>query len=129
MSARHSPHANNLSDVTFRFVSDWKLNKLGLAKRQTTGDSVDTQLKGKHWIIEINTVADAIMLAKAFKDRPERSFSQAEVMRRFARSVQEMCISTDRITSGLWNKLIDGGYLQVVARQEPEAQAKDQPGS
>ena len=117
-AALHSPNAGNLSDMTFRFISKWRLDQLGLKMKQTMGDSVDNKLKGKHWVIEINTAGEAIKLAKAFIDRPERSFSQADVMRRFAKSVQEKRISTTRISAELWNKLIDGRYIQVVTEQK-----------
>jgi hypothetical protein len=121
-AALHSQEAPNLSDMTFRFISDWRVKqKLGFGMKKTQGDSVDSQLNkaGKHWVIEISAVGDAIQLAKAFKEREPRFFSRDDVMHRFAASVQERRISTERITPGLWKKLIEEGYLQVVAKQQP----------
>jgi hypothetical protein len=126
-AALQRPNVGSLSDVTFRFISKWRLDQLGLRMRQTTGDTVDNAVKGKHWLIETKTVEDAIKLAKAFIDRPERSFSQTDVMRRFARSVQEKRISTKRITPELWSKLIEGRYLQVITDQQSEAGANERP--
>jgi hypothetical protein len=120
-AAIQPPHAGTLSDKTFRIISDWKIDQLGLKMRQTAGDSLDSRLKGKHNIIQVNTAGEAIKLAKAFKDRPEKSFSQVDVMRRFAKSVQERHISTKRITPELWSKLIGGEYLQLSTKEEPQA--------
>lgn len=117
-AALHYHSATDLSDMTFRVISDWKLKQLGLEIIRTPGDSVDSQLNksGKHGIVRVNTIGDAISLAKAFKAREPHSFSRAVVMRRFAISVQEKRISVERITSGLWRKLIDDGHLQVIAQ-------------
>ena len=88
--------------------------------RQTPGDSLDRQLnrEGKHWIIKVETVGDAIKLAKAFKEQEPRTFSKKDVMYRLAVSLQEKRISADRINAVLLKKLIEDGYLGVVA-QEP----------
>jgi hypothetical protein len=38
----------------------------------------DVDILVNNWVIEIDTVEDAIKLAKAFKGQPERSFSQTD---------------------------------------------------
>jgi hypothetical protein len=132
VAALHSSGAQGLSDMTFRVVSDWRLNKLGLKKKKTAGESSDTALNraSRHWTIEIKTVDDAIRLAKAFKDRDKKYFNQNEVMRQFAIALQEKRISAERVTAGLWKKLIDRGYLQVVAERpkEPDVESVPEPG-
>lgn len=130
IAALHSPEANDLSDMTFRFISDWKIKDLGLTKRKTQGDSVDPLLNkaGKHWVIEVNTVQEAIKLGKAFKDRESRTFSRPEVMRRFAVSVQQKRIPSEKIKPGLWTKLIRDGYVQVVAEHAGPEMPKEHVG-
>jgi hypothetical protein len=125
-AALHSEHAGDLSEVTFRIISDWKIKQLHLPMAKEHGASVDADLNRteKHWTIQINTVGDAIKLAKAFKKRPPHFYSKGQVMRLFAVSVQQGRISTSRIIPGLWNKLLEGGYLQVIAQQhEPVNEA------
>jgi hypothetical protein len=68
-------------------------------------------------VIEIATVGNAIKLAKAFKERAEIPVGRDRVMRRFAVSLQEKRITTEKVTSGLWKKLIDEGYLQIIAER------------
>jgi hypothetical protein len=124
VAALHAPTAQNLSDVTFRVVSDWYVKtKLGLRMSKTPGTSLDPTLNrsGKHWVIEIDTVGDAIKLAKAFKTRDAIPFSRVEVMRRVARSLQDGRIPAERISYGLWKKLIEERHLQVVAEQPAQA--------
>jgi hypothetical protein len=117
-AALHSEHAHDLSDVSLRLVSDFGIKRLGLSMRQELGTSVDTGLNksGNHWIIQVNTAGDAMKLAKLFKRREPCFFSKEEVLRLFATSLQQKRISTDRISSGLWKKLLDGGYLQILAK-------------
>lgn len=119
-AALHSEHAADLSEVTFRIVSGWKIERLGLQMKQEHGTSVDSELNkaDKHWTIQIKTVGNAIQLAKAFKAREPHFYSKDQVLHLFAVSVQQGWISTNRITSGLWKKLLDGRYLQVVAQQQ-----------
>jgi hypothetical protein len=128
VAALHSQGAQNLSDMTLRVISDWKIKTdLHLNMRKTRGDSVDSELNkaNKHWVIDVATVGDAIKLAKAFKEREELPFSRDNVMRRFAVSIQQKRISTERISAGLWKKLIDDGYLSVAADQPAAAGAGD----
>ncbi|HZP76599.1 MAG TPA: hypothetical protein VFB45_10685 [Pseudolabrys sp.] len=124
-AALHAKSVENLTDVTFRFISDWQVKeKLRLQMRQTPGESVDTPLNksGAHWVIETNCVDDAIRLAHGFKQRSPRTLNRAAVMRRFALSIQEKRISDQNIAPRLWKRLIDDGYLAVVA--EPEVVAE-----
>jgi hypothetical protein len=74
-AALHSPAAQNLGDVTFRRISDWRIKdkeQLGLQMQETRGDSVDSVLNKakRHSVIKISTVGDAIRLAKALKEHP-----------------------------------------------------------
>src|SRR5580658_4002976 len=66
VAALHPQDATNLSDMTFRIISDWKVRQLGLNMAKTLGQSLDHQLNksGKHWIIKTSNVGDAIKLAK-----------------------------------------------------------------
>ncbi|MGJ4945134.1 hypothetical protein ACQR1W_31555 [Bradyrhizobium sp. HKCCYLS1011] len=118
-AALHSPNAQNLSEMTFRFISEWRLNNLGLEKNKEVGTTVDTVLNkaGKHWVIKITKIGDAIKLAKALKDpnQPVRFYSREQVMRCFAESLEAKRIGTEKITTGLWQKLLNEGHLQVVA--------------
>jgi len=86
---------------------------------QTRGESLDPQLNkaNKHWVIKINSVGDAIKLAKALKEHEPRVFSRSEIMKLFAKSLQEKRIPVDKVSEGLWKKLLEEGYLQVVAEQ------------
>jgi hypothetical protein len=117
-AALHTQTANNLSEMTFRFISDWCVKtKLGLTMRKTPGISLDTKLNsgGTHWIIQISTVGDAIRLAKAFKERESLSFTRADIMRRFAASLQAKRIPPEKVMPGLWKKLIDEAWVQIAA--------------
>jgi hypothetical protein len=84
--------------------------------RKTKGDSLDSKLNnaGKHWVIQINTVGDAIMLAKAFKDRDPIFYGKAKVMEVFASALAAGRITTDAIAAGLVKKLFEEGHLQFL---------------
>lgn len=58
VAALHPRGIGNLSDVTLRVISGWKVKGLNLAMRKTKGESLDSKLNnaGKHWVIQINTV-------------------------------------------------------------------------
>lgn len=130
-AALHGATATNLSDMTFRVISQWRVDELNLPVRKTKGESLDNILNGssKHWIIQIRTVGDAIKLAKAFKDRDEITYSQKRVMQQFAVSLQEGRISSRNISSELWKKLVDGKHLQVLAELPQTSGAMEAPVS
>jgi hypothetical protein len=116
-AALHHSTDQKLSDMTFRVVSEWRLKQTGLKKRQTKGDSpLDSGLNASstHWSITIAAVADAIKLAKAFRDRPPIYYSQQEVMRHFVRALEEKWIPVDKVNPGLLKALITDGYMKVT---------------
>jgi hypothetical protein len=106
-----------LSDVTLRVVSDWRLTELGLKKKGSAGGSLDNVLNksGKHWEIVTPTVKETIILAKALKHIDPIFFSQDDVCRLFAISLQERRISISKVSEGMWKLLIEGRYLKFVA--------------
>jgi hypothetical protein len=123
VAALHRPTDENLSDATFRVLSAWRLDKLGLKLKNAKGVSLDSKLNGVHRVIEVNTVSDAIRLAKAFKERPPCILSRAEVMRKFAASLQAKRIGTDKVAHQLWRRLIEEGYMQIVAQPTSSSDA------
>jgi|ERR1700733_4749201 len=117
VAALHRKTEENLSDVTFRVISDWRIKQLNFKMKNATGGSLDPKLNGCHRVVEVSTVLEAIQLAKAFKERDPCLFSRAEVMRRFAASLQAKRISTDKVSHQLWKRLIDEGHMQIVTQQ------------
>src|ERR1700722_444860 len=75
VAALHRSADENLSDVTFRVVSVFVLDELGLRFKSAGGGSLDSKLNGRHRTIEVGTTSDAIKLAKALKKRPPRILS------------------------------------------------------
>jgi hypothetical protein len=116
IAALHQESAVNLSDMTLRFVSEWRLQKIGVTKKQLRGECLDSTLNngGRHWVVTVNTVEDAIKFAKSFKSLDEQFFRRDEVLKCFATSVLEGRIKTDKITAGLWKKLIDERHLRLI---------------
>ncbi|QOZ66574.1 hypothetical protein WN72_09450 [Bradyrhizobium arachidis] len=117
VAALHARNVSNLTDVTLRVISDWKVKKeLGLIMKSTRGESLDTKLNGasKHQVIQINSVGDAIALAKAFKFRDPIFRSQAQVMQAMAAALASGRIQSDAVGSGLIKKLFDAGHIQLA---------------
>lgn len=76
--------------------------------KSTRGESLDTKLNGasKHQVIQINSVGDAIALAKAFKFRDPIFRSQAQVMQAMAAALASGRIQSDAVGSGLIKKAV-----------------------
>ena len=100
-------------------VSRHKLKEIGLKVKQTKGDSLDVELNasGKHWVVQIETVTDAILLAKALTSRGPLFYRKDEVMRAFASSLASGRIPPDRVHPDLLKKLFEGGLLRFVAAE------------
>ncbi|MEY9466330.1 hypothetical protein ABH973_006743 [Bradyrhizobium ottawaense] len=127
VAALHGRNTGSLSEVTLRVISGWKVKTdLKLTMKKTKGGSLDEKLNsaGKHEVIQISTVGEAIALAKAFKAKPPIFYSQEKVMRAMASSIASGRIKTENISSSLMKKLFEGGHLQLrVLPDEPsEAQ-------
>jgi hypothetical protein len=71
--------------------------------------------KHNHWVININTTGESIILAKAFTARPPIIYNRKEIMRRFASSVLKRYIPFDKVSVKMWQKLIAEGYVQLQA--------------
>ena len=132
VAALHAQNTQNLSDMTFRVITDWRIKEqLGFRMNQTQGDSLDATLNksGRHWTVTIVSVLDAIKLAKALKECEPKIYSRNEVMQRFATSLQERRIQFDKISSRLWRRLIDERHLRVVVGQAEAVSPADLPRS
>ncbi len=90
VAALHSGYGKP-SEVTFRFVSEWRLKEVGLTKQKSRGGCLDSELNksGKHWEIHTPTVKEAIVLAKSLKRLDPKFYTQDYVLQRFAISVQD----------------------------------------
>jgi len=102
VAALHLPPVDNLSEMTFRIISDFRLDRLGLKKRQSGGTSlIDTGLNasGTHWIIMTPTVREGILLAKGLTHVEPITFSRAQVMRCFSVSLAQNWISPEKVRS------------------------------
>ncbi|MFT4116547.1 hypothetical protein [Bradyrhizobium sp.] len=124
VAALHARNVNNLTDVTFRLISGWRVKtKLGLKMKTTVGLSLDSQLNnaGKHQVIEINSVGDAIELAKAFKGKDPIFYSRDQVMYAMAAALAYGRIQSDAIGPGLVKKLFDGRHIQLSLPQSQAA--------
>ena len=110
--------ATGFSQITFRFISDWKLETIGLKgkKRQAVGGCLDHSLnrQAMHWHLEIQTIRDAIVFAKALTARPPRIYSKEEVMQRFAISLQAKRLQTKNFNHTLYSHLVDANYLSYT---------------
>jgi hypothetical protein len=121
-AALHQRSTKRLSDITFRFVSEWQIKQLGLTKKQTRGDSLDDVLNGsgKHWIIETPSVRHAILLAKGLTTQEPKFYAQDTVMRHFARSIVEKRIKTESVSPELWKILILKGLITLSTSEAPQ---------
>ncbi|WP_439375381.1 hypothetical protein [Bradyrhizobium sp. DASA03120] len=128
-AALHNRGVGNLSDVTLRVISEFKVKDkdrgLGLAMKTTKGESLDRVLNkaGKHHVIVIKSVGDAIELAKAFKARPPVNRNQGEVMQAMATGLASGRISPDDVSGSLMKKLFEQGYLQLKLPADKPDQA------
>jgi hypothetical protein len=111
LAALHSPNAKNLSEMTFRFVSAWRLDQIGLTKRTTTGNSLDSNLNKKHFVIEIRSLRDLLKLAKAFKALPARFYGKRHVIHQYSIAIREQRISPPG-ERGMWKLLVDSGCIE-----------------
>lgn len=128
VAALHARGVSNLSEVTLRVISGWKVkDDLKLTMKTTKGESLDSKLNGagKHAVIQINTVSDAIKLARAFKAREPIFFGRAQVMKAFASSLAAGRISAEAVSAGLIKRLFDEGYLQFVAKEQAASVVAD----
>ena len=127
VAALHLPPVDNLSEMTFRIISDFRLDRLGLKKRQSGGTSlIDTGLNasGTHWIIMTPTVREGILLAKGLTHVEPITFSRAQVMRCFSVSLAQKWISPEKVSQRLWQRLMKEGHLEFQAKDPaPETQA------
>jgi len=109
------PRSNsNFAEITLRFISGWRLDKLGLKKRKTIGTCLDDKLnkKSMHWIVEIPTVNEAIRFAKGLTYRQARMYNKDSVMRRFALSLQEQRLQIKNVNKELLVQLVKEGHLR-----------------
>jgi hypothetical protein len=128
VAALHARGISNLSDVTLRVISGWKIKTdLQLVMKTTKGESLDSKLNnaGKHSVIQIDSVGDAIKLAKAFTARQPIFFGKDQVMKAFASSLAAGRISADAVAAGLVKRLFDEGYLQLAVRQQAASVGPD----
>jgi hypothetical protein len=116
VAALNPRNTEQLVDMTFRAISDQQIEQIALEKRQTRGGTLDDELNksSRHWIIKVNTVGEAIRLAKALSEHPPITFNQDEVMCKFASSLQGKFINAERVTPKLFKRLIDGGHLRII---------------
>ena len=122
------PRSNsNFSEITFRFISGWKLDQVGLKRRKTVATSLDDTLnrKSMHWIVEISTVSEAIRFAKGLTGREAKIYSKVDVMSRFALSLQEQRLQLKNVNRDLLVELIKGGYLGARSSTVADALAPD----
>jgi hypothetical protein len=105
------------NEMTFRFISAWRLDQLELRKQQSVGTSLDDTLnnKGIHWTIQIATVDEAIRFARALVDREAKIYNRKEIMIRFALSLAEGRLQAKRNVSGeLLKLLLSEGHLSYT---------------
>jgi hypothetical protein len=113
-AALTSPSASRFRDVTFRFISKYKLATLGLKKYSTKGTSLDKELNKKHWIVEISKITEAITFVKELKVRDPKIYSKDDVARIFSFSLDSGRLNTNNISKELLLQCINGKHLKHV---------------
>lgn len=122
------PRSNShFAEITLRFISGWRLDRLGLKKSKTVGTCLDDKLNKKsiHWIVEIRTVNEAIQFAKGLTYREPRIYTRDLVMSRFALSLQEQRLQLKNVNRELLVHLVKEGHL----RSAPPIPVADAPAA